>query len=524
MAALNHDYTAIYAQRLAVLRRLREEPDRLPALRMFYRDNPVHFIRDWGVTFDPRNVGTKIPAVLPFIPYPKQEEFLYWMLGCINDEKDGVGDKSRDVGMSWLAVSLAATQCLLNDGYVVGFGSRKEEYVDKLDSPKALFWKARYFIKMLPPEFKGSWNPDKHAPYMRIVFPDTGSVMTGEAGDSIGRGDRTKWYLVDESSHLEHPESIDASLSQTTRCRVDIGSANGTNNPFYRKVHGGKIRHFRIHWRDDPRKDQAWYEAECDRLDPVTLAQEVDINYSASVEGVLIPATWVNACVDAHKKLGISPTGVKRAALDVADEGVDLNAVAARHGILLSHIESRSGKGSDIFQTTAWAMGLAEQMDCEQLDFDADGLGAGVRGDAAEINGQRRKVGKREIKVTPFRGSGEVVDGEKDNIVKGRKNKDFFANAKAQAWWALRVRVQNTFRAVVQGLPYDPDEIISISSECPEHIKLLTELSQPTYTINTVGKVLVDKAPNGSRSPNLADAAMILYAPARKGTQSFFSM
>jgi hypothetical protein len=39
------------------------------------------------------------------------------------------------------------------------------------------------------------------------------------------------------------------------------------------------------------------------------LAQEVDIDYAASVEGVLIPSVWVQAAIDAHLKLNIEPTG-----------------------------------------------------------------------------------------------------------------------------------------------------------------------------------------------------------------------
>ena len=40
------------------------------------------------------------------------------------------------------------------------------------------------------------------------------------------------------------------------------------------------------------------------------------------------------------------------------------------------------------------------------------------------------------------------------------------------------------------------------------------ELSQPTYTVNGVGKIVIDKAPEGTKSPNLADAVMIAYQPA----------
>ena len=83
-------------------------------------------------------------------------------------------------------------------------------------------------------------------------------------------------------------------------------------NPFAAKVHGGRIKTFRFHWRDDPRKDENWYAKQVAELDPVTVAQEIDIDYSASVEGILIPSTWVQAAVDAHLKLRIEPTGARR--------------------------------------------------------------------------------------------------------------------------------------------------------------------------------------------------------------------
>ncbi len=43
--------------------------------------------------------------------------------------------------------------------------------------------------------------------------------------------------------------------------------------------------------------------------------------------------------------------------------------------------------------------------------------------------------------------------------------------------------------------------------------KLIVELSQPTYSVNGVGKIVVDKKPDGTKSPNLADSAMIAFAP-----------
>jgi phage terminase large subunit len=100
-------------------------------------------------------------------------------------------------------------------------------------------------------------------------------------------------------------------------------------------------------------------------------------------------------------------------------------------------------------------------------------------------------------------------------MIKGRKNKDMFLNLKAQGWWSLRVRFQNTYRAVVEGMDYNADDLISISEDIPANDRqmLLNELSQPTYGFNDVGKMKTNKSPNGTKSPNIGDAIMIQYAP-----------
>ncbi len=305
------------------------------------------------------------------------------------------------------------------------------------------------------------------------------------------------------------------------------------NNPFARKRFAGKVKVFTFHWRDDPRKDDAWYEKQIHDIDdPVIIAQEIDLDYAASVAGILIPSIWVQSSVDAHIKLGIKPTGIRKCGVDIADEGADKNAFCGRHGILIEYLDSWSGKGSDIYDTVEKVFNLCDSNQYNSVDYDADGLGAGVRGDARIINIKRKNNRISEIKFNPFRGSGSVVDPEgnpflntgeiKDNE-KGRTNEDFFYNAKAQAWWTLRRRFQMTYRAVVDKLDYNPEDIISISSEITDYKRLTMELSQPTYSQNNNGKLLVDKMPNGARSPNLADSVMIAFSPIRKINTGFFS-
>lgn len=519
----NPDYISVFKHRAAKLEAIRDRPDCLPLLKAFYRNNPAQFIIDWGITWEPRNVERGLPAAIPFLLFPKQEEWVEWIVQNWKDREPGITEKTRDMGMSWLSVALACTLCLFHPGMTIGFGSRKEEYVDRIGFPKSLFYKARKFMSMLPREFRGGWDERKHAPHMRISFPETDAVITGEAGDGIGRGDRASIYFVDEAAFLERPQLVDASLSATTNCRQDISTPCGMGNPFAQKRHGGKIRVFTFHWHLDPRKDQAWYAKQVELLDPVTVAQEIDIDYNASVQNQLIPVQWVNACIDAHLKLGINVTGDRRGAMDVADEGADKNAFASGRGILLENLSIWSGKDSDIMGSVQHVHMVCDLNGIKRYRYDADGLGAGVRGDNRMLNESRKAAKVWEINATPHRGSGAVVNPD-DPIplarrdpgvdVVERTNGDFFANYKAQAWWDLRVRFQRTFRAVTGvDTDFDPDELISISSDCPERSTLVAELGQVTYKINQTGKVVVNKAPAGTKSPNAADSVVILFAP-----------
>src|SRR5690606_36598743 len=120
------------------------------------------------------------------------------------------------------------------------FGSRKEALVDRLGDPDSIFEKARMMLRMLPAEFlpKG-YDERQHATFMKLINPENGATITGEAGDNIGRGGRSGIYYVDEAAFLEHPERVDAALSENTDVRIDISSANGNANPFYQKRQSG---------------------------------------------------------------------------------------------------------------------------------------------------------------------------------------------------------------------------------------------------------------------------------------------
>lgn len=374
----NPDYEPVFRSRIAAIERLRAKPDLLPSIEAFYKDNPVAFINDFGMTFDPRNAEIGMPTTVPFLLFPKQVEFIEWLRDLWLKREDGLAEKSRDMGASWLCCAFAVWMWRFHPGTVVGFGSRKEEYVDKLGDPKSLFWKVRQFIGLLPRELRPRGYDEKiHAPHMRILNPETGSAIVGEAGDNIGRGNRTSIYFKDESAFYEHAESVDAALSQTSNCKIDVSTPNGPGNPFYRKAHGGKISKFVFDWRNDPRKGPEWYRQQCDKLDPVVVAQEIDRNYEGSIANSFITGELVTAAMS-RGPMEVPPTGGLMVGIDVARFGDDKTVLSFRRGrVLLKQVVWTK---HDLVQTAARARNeiAAYNMRPDQIAVDTIGIGAGV--------------------------------------------------------------------------------------------------------------------------------------------------
>jgi phage terminase large subunit len=376
------DYSDVWAARLERAAKISKAPAAdLAALKAYYSEHPADWITDWGMTFDPRNPERGLPAMAPFILFPKQREAVEWIVARWRGREDGLVEKSRDMGVSWLCVAVAAWMWTFHPGVVVGFGSRKEDYVDRIGDPSSLFWKIRAYIRLLPPFFRPhGYNEDKHAPFMRVLNPENGASIIGEAGSNIGRGARSSIYFKDESAFYEQAESIDAALSQTSNCKIDVSTPNGEGNPFWRKRMGGKVPVFVFDWRDDPRKGQDWYDKQRRELDPVVLAQEVDRDYSASVGNSFIAGDMVTDAMG-RGPADLPPAGPIRMGLDVARFGDDKTVLVVRRGRVVLKV-SAWGK-TDLMSTAGRVRQevLAYRgrgAHIEQIAVDTIGIGAGV--------------------------------------------------------------------------------------------------------------------------------------------------
>jgi phage terminase large subunit len=521
------DFTAIYVERARRLKALRDDIRKggtlLPELMAYYKLHPTAMVNDWAITVDPRVSGKGRSAVMPFVMFPRQIELAEWMLARWRASENGCVPKSRDVGASWIAVSLMCALCLTHDDLAIGIGSYMQDKVDRSGDPDCLFYKARMFMAYLPAEISGGWDARKpgFSAENRLSFPTTRASITGQIGDNIGRGGRKAIYIVDEAAHLEHPKKADASLSANTDCRIDMSSVNGSANSFYERWQSGKVPVFIFHWSDDPRKPRDFIEKRIEAGDdPAMLSQEYELDPTGMQDGQIIPARLVSLALDAHVKLGIKVTGHPRATFDIADVGRDKCAVVVARGVLLEHAEEWSGQLGDTLQSTTRAFAICDAHGVDELKYDADGMGGPtVRDMGAIINAKRKEAKRKPIRTLPFKSSNAVmwpeqrVPGATD-----RKNEDLFQNFGAQAMWALKRRFEETARALA-GKPYDPEQIISISSAMPAALrgKLMVELSQPVWRRMETGKLKRDKVPDGASSPNLCDGVMMAYAPVNRG-------
>lgn len=240
----------------------------------------------------------------------------------------------------------------------------------------------------------------------------------------------------------------------------------------------------------------------------------------SNYEDAIIQPQWVDAAIDADKKLNWTATGAKIASFDPADTGDD-RAVCCRHGFKITYIDAWANKG--IEESINEAFFQAFDHDCERMVYDADGLGVSMK------IGLDRNQTEYRLTADAFHGGMAPEDpdapyppysyGKTLEYGRIKLNKDTFRNRRAQFYWYLRDRFEATYAAVTKNQWIDPDRCISLSSDIPKPVlqQLRRELtrirrkkSDNSSKITLESKADMKKM--GIKSPNLADALMMVFA------------
>lgn len=238
----------------------------------------------------------------------------------------------------------------------------------------------------------------------------------------------------------------------------------------------------------------------------------------ADSDKVIIKPVWIEHAIDAHLKLGFEASGRKIVGFDVADDGEDANANAFVHGSVVCRIDE--WRGEDVIASADRTYFNAVEFGANEIIFDSIGVGAGVK---ARYN----RLNENKIRINGFNAGGAVFEPDEEFIY-GKRNRDMFANIKAQAWWRLRERFYKTYRAVKHGDVYPVDELISLDSNMADLDYLRAELSRPYVDYDNNGRVKVeskkDMRKRGIPSPNKADALVMCFAPKEDVLSRFMNL
>jgi phage terminase large subunit len=490
---------------------------RFPALMTYYAKHIPDFIRDWGMTHDPRLAEKTICFDL----FPRQVQMIEAMIDSYRNKEPLSIPKARDSGASWVAMALLVSLAIFEDGFTAIVGSQLEIKIDQSGTTGTLFHKIRMFLEYMPVEFRGGWTLKSGSANMRVWWPN-GSSIQGEAGEAIGRGGRASVVCCDEYAHLVHPDLIDQALIATSDCKWYISSVNGPDNPFARRVREGKTKVFVYSWKDDPRKTEEWAAQIIASDGQRKFDQEYGCDFLAGNVDQMFMQAHLDASVDAHVKLGLEPTGRLYAALDVGAGG-DPSAFVIVHGFVIIHAEWWPST-PNLVREVRKAFDIADRFGVTEFCADCVGVGSGIESIAEEINRERtrpdpetgRPMG-HAITVHSFKASEAPLFPNRP-IAPGskKKMKDYYLNKKSQGYGSLRYRFATTYQTLQGDRAKIPvHDVVSISSAMPAEARSQLTLEFAQVTCEEVnGKLKINKyGDDGAESPNLADAAMMSLAP-----------
>ena len=465
----------------------------------------VFWVNNFCWAHDPRLV----PSHLPMTMFPKQVEYLHWRRDRRRHKQDGLIEKSRDMGATVLACCDQIHYFLFTKDFKGMFGTRKEDMLDQLGNPDTIFQRLRYIMQYLPWWMLPVKMKDK---FRLFVNEDNGSVIVGEVGDQIGRGGRSTIADVDEFAYIERAELIKSALSQNSNTTYFTSTPNGIGDVYYQMRFGGQIPVYTFQYTDHPGKTEAWLERQKAKYDPIIIAREILIDYTASAENVLIPAEWVKAAIDFDLPV---VNGDRVAGLDISDDGGNWNVLIIREGNRVRQIEAwRQGTTT---QTAHKAKLLCEQARVEVLNYDRDGVGAGVAGTLGALDEEE----KLSFQIVGLRGGGKVT-GKRWPSFGDRQSADLFFNRRAEMYWTLRCAFERTHEMRTQNIFHPNEDLISI----PNDPELIAQLSQPKYNFSASGLIQVESKQQmlkrGLKSPDRSDSCAYCFAQEDTTTEDFW--
>ena len=285
------------------------------AVKQYCRDDILFFINAFCWVYEPRSRD-----VIPFITWDFQDGTIIDILNNLG-EKDVLLEKSRDMGASWMVLTIFFWQWCFHPYSAMGLVSRTEDAVDKSDDPDTLMWKLDFHFKNLPSFLQPNLQKNDRSS-LKFKQPENESTIVGySATGDVARGGRKLAFMMDELAAFKADDGYAAyaSTQHVTDSRIMLSTPQGAAGIFYEVANAESpdIEVITLPWFLHPYKSRGlyrskrnvhgryelevldkeeeyeyildgkirspWYDKEC-RRSPVQrlIAQELDIDYSGS--------------------------------------------------------------------------------------------------------------------------------------------------------------------------------------------------------------------------------------------------
>jgi hypothetical protein len=245
----------------------------------------VFWLDTFGFTYSPKDFPDTPNR--PFILWPYQERALLTMNKALGKHPILI-EKSRDMGATWLVMSLFVWRWLFRGGQSFLVGSRKQELVDKTGDPKTLFAKADYLLERLPGWMLPSYERNLLALHNNL----NGSTIDGEStNDDFARGDRRTAILLDEFPAVDNGYQILKAVGDATSCPIFAGTSQGAAGAYYdvrsKMMEADPDRVLRFFWTDHPKKSKGLYTSKDYKLQIIDTAYDFKKNHPDGYKFIL---------------------------------------------------------------------------------------------------------------------------------------------------------------------------------------------------------------------------------------------
>ena len=274
----------------------------------------LFFINAFCWLYEPRTSRLRgtTSNVIPFLTYEYQDESFLEMKESLGYKDIGV-EKSRDLGATWMFLTLFFHSWVFEDFSSFGIMSRTADLVDKPGKKDTLFWKLDFLLHGegrkggLP---KWMRPKDVYRSIMLMENRDNGSTFEGATTtEDAFRGGRKKAIALDEFAAFPSGADYEAqsATQHATDCRVFVSTPKGSAGAYYDVMHTpSSMVKIVMDWKKHPDRSRGMYRSEDGNLEIVDKDYEFPAGYAFVLDGKTRSPYYDSEC----KRPGATPQSV----------------------------------------------------------------------------------------------------------------------------------------------------------------------------------------------------------------------